>query len=100
MSTAHKIQVLSLQECSNNIRTKGEGNTSVIFAPSLNISFGVRPKQITEQSRTGDIRRSNDAANLLHGLEIWAQTTVHAEDLFVNHRSNGEAVEAFCEGLP
>lgn len=43
---------------------------------------------------------AHDTANLLHRVEIGAQTTVHGEDLLVNDGSNGKAVEAVGESLP
>lgn len=46
------------------------------------------------------ISRTHDAANLLHGVQIRTQTTVHGEDFLVNDGGNGQAVEAVGEGLP
>jgi len=46
------------------------------------------------------ISGSHDSPDLLHGVEIGAQTTVHGEDLLINDGSNGQAVEAVCECLP
>lgn len=43
---------------------------------------------------------THDAANLLHGVEIRTQSTVHGEDLLVNDGCDGQAVEAIREGLP
>lgn len=46
------------------------------------------------------ISRTHNAADLLHRVEIRAQTTVHGENLLVNDGSNGQAVEAVGESLP
>jgi hypothetical protein len=46
------------------------------------------------------ISRSHHTPNLLHGVEVWAKTTVHSEDLLVDDSGNGQAVEAVGEGLP
>jgi hypothetical protein len=43
---------------------------------------------------------SHDAPNLLHGVEIWAETAVHGEDLLVDDGGNGQAVEAVGKSLP
>jgi hypothetical protein len=48
----------------------------------------------------GDIGRAHDSPDLLHGLEIGAETSVHGEDLLVNDGGNGETVEAVGESLP
>ena len=46
------------------------------------------------------IRGTHDTADLLHGVEVGAQTTVHGEDLFINDGGNRKAVEAVGESLP
>jgi len=46
------------------------------------------------------IGRTHDSANLLHRVQIGAQTSVHGENLLINDGGNGEAVEAVGEGLP
>ena len=43
---------------------------------------------------------SHDTADLLHGIQIWAKTTVHCEYLLIDDCRNGEAVEAVGERLP
>lgn len=46
------------------------------------------------------ISRAHDTADLLHRVEVGAETTVHGEDLFVNNGGNWQAVEAIGKGLP
>lgn len=43
---------------------------------------------------------AHNAANLFHGVEIRAETTMHCEDLLIDYGSNGQAVEAVCKRLP
>ena len=43
---------------------------------------------------------AHNAADLLHGVEIGAEATVHCEDLLVNNSCNGQAVKAVSKGLP
>ena len=43
---------------------------------------------------------AHDAAYLLHGVQVWTQSTMHSEDLLVDDGCDWEAVEAVCEGLP
>ena len=35
--------------------------------------------------------KKQDSPNLFHGLEVWAEPAMAAEDLLVNDRSNGQA---------
>ena len=46
------------------------------------------------------IRRPHYATNLLHGIQIWAQSTMHCKDLLVNDGRNGQAIEAVRKSLP
>jgi len=46
------------------------------------------------------VGRAHDASDLLHGVEIGAQATVHGEDLLINDGGNGQAVEAVGKCLP
>jgi hypothetical protein len=43
---------------------------------------------------------AHDTSDLLHGVEVGAQATVHGEDLLVNDGGNGQAVEAVGKCLP
>ena len=43
---------------------------------------------------------AHDAADLLHGVEVRAQASVHCEDLLINNGGNWQAVEAIGECLP
>lgn len=46
------------------------------------------------------ISGSHDTTNLLHGVQVGAQSTVHGEDLLINNGGDGKTVEAIGEGLP
>lgn len=43
---------------------------------------------------------SHDAPDLLHRVQIGAESTVHGEDLLVDNGGNWEAVEAIGKRLP
>lgn len=44
MSPTDQIKIVPIQEFADNIRAEGEGNTTVIFRPSLDILVWVGPK--------------------------------------------------------
>ena len=46
------------------------------------------------------VRRPHHAPDLLHRVQVWAQSTVHCEDLLVDDSRNRQAVEAVGECLP
>lgn len=43
---------------------------------------------------------THDAADLLHRVQIRAETTVHGENLLIDDGGDGQAVEAVGKGLP
>jgi hypothetical protein len=100
MGTADEVHVVFLQEARHYIRTKGERDTTVVLAPPSDVLIWVGPQEIAEQTAVRDISRSHDTTDLLHRVEIGAETTVHGEDLLVNNGSNRETVEAVGKCLP
>ena len=107
-----------LQEAGDDVRAESERDTAVVFAPAGDVLVGVGPEEIAEKAAIGDlvicqqvgtptpssectyISRAHHTSDLLHGVEIWAQTAVHREDLLVDDGGNRQAVEAVGESLP
>ena len=124
MSSAYQIHVVFLQKSGDDIRSERERYTSIVFTPASDILVRIRPQEIAEKTairnlnlsvevlamltqenttfswRGTYISRTHDATDLLHGVEIRTQTTVHREDLLINYGSNGQAVEAVGKCLP
>lgn len=46
------------------------------------------------------VGRPHHAANLLHGVQVGAQSSMHGEDLLVNDSSDGQTIETIRESLP
>jgi hypothetical protein len=46
------------------------------------------------------IRWSHNTPDLLHGIQVRAETTMHGEDLFIDDGSDWQTVEAVGESLP
>lgn len=100
MGTANEIHVMLLQESRHYVRTKGERDTSVVLAPSSDFLVRVRPEEIAKQTAVRDISRAHDTSDLLHRVQVRAETTVHGEDLLVDNSGDRKAVEAVSECLP
>ena len=60
----------------------------------------IRPKEITEETLIRDVSGAHNTSNLLHTLEIGAQTTMATENLFVNNCSHWQTIEAVRESFP
>ena len=100
MGAADEIELLFLEEMSDDISTEGERDSTVGFVPAGDLFVGIGPKQITEQSSVRHVRRADNTTDLIHVLQIGGQTSMHAENLLINDGSNGEAVEAVRKRLP
>ena len=50
MGTADQVHVMLLQEAGDDIRAEGEGDATIVLAPSGDVLVRVRPEQITQQS--------------------------------------------------
>ena len=100
VGAADKVQVVLVQKLSDDVLPKGERDAPVVFAPSVDLLVGVGPEEIAEKTGVRDIRRPDDALDLVEAGELRAETAVHAQDLFIDDRRRREAVEAVREGLP
>ena len=100
MSSADKIDVMLLSECRNDFLAKSERDTTIVLTPALNVLVGIRPEEITQEAGVGNVSGSHNTLNLLKRAKLWAQTTMHAEDLLVDKSCDGKAVETIGESLP
>jgi hypothetical protein len=122
MCTADEVHVVFLEEAGYDVRAECEADTSVVLAPSGDVLVGIRPQQIAEQPTVRDLCTlalhwrelklhfkasycthicwSHHTPNLLHGVQVGAEASVHGEDLLVDDSGDGQAVEAVGERLP
>jgi len=100
MGSADKIEILSLEESRDNIGSENERHTTIVDLPSLNLLIWVGPQKIAQQSLVWDVGWTDDAADLLHGFEIWRKSSMHAENLLVDDGGDWQTVEAIGESLP
>lgn len=110
-----------LQKARYHVRAERETNTSIVFAPAGDVLVGIGPQEIAQEAAVRDLHRSvrtvhdnriryskgctyiggtHDAPDLLHRVQIRAQTAVHGENLLVDDSGDRKAVEAVCERLP
>jgi hypothetical protein len=65
---------------------------------SLHRGVGVRPEEVAA-AIVGDVGGPRDTADAVEVVEIWRDAAMDAEDLFVGHRRNWEAIEDGREGV-
>lgn len=129
MGAADQVHIVLLQEARHDVRPERETNTSIILTPAGDVLVGVRPQQVTQQTAVRNLHPrvstnivvwicvpkeklhdergkvtyvsgAHNPTNLLHRVQVWAQATVHGEDLLVNDGGNRQAVEAISKCLP
>ena len=70
MRTANEVNVVALQELGHDVRAKGEAHAAVVLAPAANVLVRVRPQQVAQEARVGDVRRAHDLADLLETVQV------------------------------
>mmetsp|Transcript_20130 Transcript_20130/g.47559 ORF Transcript_20130/g.47559 Transcript_20130/m.47559 type:complete len:311 (+) Transcript_20130:506-1438(+) len=96
----HQVEVVLLQELADNVGAEGVRHAAVVLCPARDVRVRVGPHQIAKQACVRHVRRPHDVLNLLHALQVWREAGVHAEDLLVDHRRDGQHVEHLLELLP
>ena len=60
----------------------------------------IRPEEITEKPLIRDVSGAHNTSDLLHRLEVGAQSTMATENLFFHNSGDGETIETVCESFP
>lgn len=68
VSSAYKIKLVFLQELGDFVCPEGEGNSPIIFTPSLDIPIRIRPKKVTQESLVRHINRPFNGSDLIQTL--------------------------------
>ena len=100
MGSAYEVHVVFVEELGDDLGAEGETDAPVVFTPAHGVLVWIRPEQVAEEALVGHIRGAHDAADLLHRLQVRAETAVAADDLLVDDGRYGQAVEAVGERLP
>lgn len=48
--SADEVQIMSIEELGDYVGSKGEGDSSVIFTPALDVFVGIRPQKVTQET--------------------------------------------------
>jgi hypothetical protein len=87
-------------ELLDNVMAKHVTNSSVVVTPALDFLFWVRPQKITKQSRVWHILRPALLVDNLQVIEVWAKTTMHADDPIVYNCCDWKPVKTETKLLP
>ena len=100
MGSADQIELVATVELFDNIMSKHVTDTSVVISPALDLVVWVGPQQITEQTLIRHFLWPMLSIDNIQVIEVWTQSTLHAEDTIVNDGSHWKHVEAQAELFP
>lgn len=100
MGAAHEIQIVLSEERLDHVVTESERDTAIVLSPANNFLFGIRPEKIAQQTGIGDIGWARNTSDLVHVVQFGRETTMHAENLFIDNGRNRKCVEHIGERFP
>ena len=100
MGSTYQVDVVPLVELFDHICSEHIAHASVIITPALNVYFGVWPQQVTEQAGVRDILGPVLLINDLEVVQVWAEASVHTENLVIDNSTYRNDVEAKSKLLP
>mmetsp|Transcript_54518 Transcript_54518/g.145484 ORF Transcript_54518/g.145484 Transcript_54518/m.145484 type:complete len:205 (+) Transcript_54518:49-663(+) len=100
VGSADEVQPMLPEEALHDVGAESKGDTPVVLTPPTDLLLRVGPQQIAQKSCVWDVGWLHNALDLLQTVQLWRQTTMHAENLLVNNRTHRKAVETICEGFP
>lgn len=100
MCPTDQINVIALAELRDNIFTKREAYSTVVLAPFIYFFVGVTPEKVAQESCVWDIGWPHNILDGVNFDQLWAETTMHAQNLIIDKSSDRQAVEAVGEDLP
>lgn len=68
--SAYEVQVVSVEELGDNVRTEREGDAPVVLPPPLGVLVGVRPEEVAQQARVWHVRWPGDRTDLVKVVQI------------------------------
>lgn len=99
MSTGDQLQSIDVAEVTSDLGSEDPPSSSCIDGPIFDILW-VGPHQIAERPLMRDFNLSINRPDLIDGLDLRTESTMHAEDLAINDCSNGQVIEHLSTVLP
>lgn len=97
MPPADQVQVVFLEEHLHDILAEGLTDAAVGVHPAVGDLVGVTPEQVADEPGVRDVGGPHDVAHLFEVVQLRREAAVHAEDLFVDERRDGQVVEQVRE---
>lgn len=100
VSTANKIEIVTLQKIHDNLLAETIANATLVGFPVFFHICWITPEKVIEQSIIRHVSGTSDASDIVHVRQTRGKTAVDTEDFPSNDGSDGETVEGVNEGLP
>ena len=79
---------------------KGKTDSPIIVSVVFDATLGIRPQQVTQQTRVRHIRWPNNVLYLFHIFQFGAQSAMHAEDLLIYEGCYWQCIKYITEHSP
>lgn len=96
---ADQLQVVDVDKLICDLCTKEPAGSSRADGPRVHV-FGIRPHQITKCSFVRDFLVPLDGSNLVQSLDVWGETSVDTQDLFIQQSGNCQHIKHLCAIAP
>jgi len=83
----------------SHLISKQPASSSWTHLPSFNF-FGIRPHEIAKWSIVWDFNLSLNGSDVVHGLDVWRQSTMNAKDFPLDDGGQTEIIENIGAVLP
>ena len=100
MGPANEIEIVFVQKGIYNVFAKGEGNTPIVFSPSIDFLVGITPNDVAQQTRIGNVRWPDNVSELFQIGQLGADSSVDAQNFVVDNGRAWQTIEDVREGLP
>ena len=88
--SAYQMHVVLVEELVYNLGTERQATrSSAALFPGLRILVWIGPEQIVNKLPVDYVCRAHDVSDLVHALQIRAQSSMAAKDLATDNSSNG-----------
>ena len=67
---ANEVEVVFVEELGDHLGAEGEGDATIVLAPSLNVLVRVAPQEVAQKALVWHVRWSHYASYLLHRLQV------------------------------
>lgn len=99
MCASYKFEPINVIKFCGHFVSKEPPCASGTYSPCFHV-LGVTPDKITESTLMWNLLSSSNDPDLVDGANLWAQTSVNAENLAIHYSSEDQEIKDLATCLP